>query len=176
MNEEDFEVAMLTKQRRMNDLDKPSLDRWNGNYLPPDMDDSKVKKNVKQMYNEDVKANIPPDVSVEIDRAMDQYNREKDETDQIIDSMITIYGVPITQAMKSLKKRLQEELRRATEGRRQRIEEIEEIRALQAQICELKLSQDYAKVQAKRNAQKQAAGKSAGPGNKKRGSIIIIHF
>lgn len=170
MNEEDFEVAMLTKQRRMNDLDKPSLDRWNGNYLPPDMDDSKVKKNVKQMYNEDVKANIPPDVSVEIDRAMDQYNREKDETDQIIDSMITIYGVPITQAMKSLKKRLQEELRRATEGRRQRIEEIEEIRALQAQICELKLSQDYAKVQAKRNAQKQAAGKSAGPGNKKRGS------
>lgn len=96
---------MLTKQRRMNDLDKPSLDRWNGNYLPPDMDDSKVKKNVKQMYNEDVKANIPPNVSVEIDRAMDQFNREKDETDQIIDSMITIYGVPITQAMKSLKKR-----------------------------------------------------------------------
>nr|XP_022299591.1 protein piccolo-like isoform X3 [Crassostrea virginica] len=171
MNEEDFEVAMLTKQRRMNDLDKPSLDRWNGNYLPPDMDDSKVKKNVKQMYNEDVKANIPPNVSVEIDRAMDQFNREKDETDQIIDSMITIYGVPITQAMKSLKKRLQEELRRATEGRRRRIEEIEEIRALQAQICELKLSQDYAKVQAKRSAQKQAPAKSTGPGGKKRGSV-----
>ncbi|XP_062612392.1 uncharacterized protein LOC134274153 [Saccostrea cucullata] len=172
MNEEDFEVAMLTKQRRMNDLDKPSLDRWNGNYLPPDMDDSKVRKNVKQMYNEDVKANIPPDGAVQSKvGAMDQYNKEKDETDQIIDSLITIYGVPITQAMKSLKKRLQDELRRVTEGRRRRIEEIEEIRALQAQICELKLSQDYAKVQAKRNAQKQAAVKPAGPSNKKRGSV-----
>lgn len=172
MNEEDFEVAMLTKQRRMNDLDKPSLDRWNGNYLPPDMDDSKVKKNVKQMYNEDVKANIPPDSALELRiGVLEQFNKEKDETDQIIDSLITIYGVPITQAMKSLKKRLQEELRRATEGRRRRIEEIEEIRALQAQICELKLSQDYAKVQAKRNGQKQAAAKSVGPGGKKRGSV-----
>jgi hypothetical protein len=53
--------------------------------------------------------------------------KDKDETDAIIDSMINIYGAPLTQAMKSLKKRLQDELRRVTEGRRKRIEEIEEI-------------------------------------------------
>lgn len=47
------------------------------------------------MYNEDVKVNIFFDVFVEIDRVMDQYNREKDEMDQIIDFMIIIYGVLI---------------------------------------------------------------------------------
>ena len=137
MNEEDKEVAMLTKQRRMNDLDKPSLDRWNGNYLPADVSDLKVIKDVKQMYNEDVKANIPPDNNHKMavaDRKLDQFIKDRDETDLIIDSMINIYGAPITQAMKSLKKRLQEELRRVTEGRRRRIEEIDEILKLQRQI------------------------------------------
>lgn len=47
------------------------------------------------MYNEDVKVNIFFDVFVEIDRVMDQFNREKDEMDQIIDFMIIIYGVLI---------------------------------------------------------------------------------
>lgn len=47
------------------------------------------------MYNEDVKVNIFFNVFVEIDRVMDQYNREKDEMDQIIDFMIIIYGVLI---------------------------------------------------------------------------------
>lgn len=47
------------------------------------------------MYNEDVKVNIFFDVFMEIDRVMDQYNREKDEMDQIIDFMIIIYGVLI---------------------------------------------------------------------------------
>ncbi|KAK3103404.1 hypothetical protein FSP39_018967 [Pinctada imbricata] len=176
MNEEDKEVAMLTKQRRINDLDKPSLDRWNGNYLPADVSDLKVMKNVKQMYNEDVKANIPPDNNHKMavsDRKLDQFLKNRDETDQIIDSMINIYGVPITQAMKSLKRRLQEELRRVTEGRRRRIEEIEEIRALQRQIGELKLGQEYAKVQAKRNSAAQKHAKGSGQNGKKRNSVPL---
>ena len=55
----------------------------------------------------------------------------KNETDEIIDALIDIYGVPITEAMKSLKKRLQEELRKVTRDRKKKLEELEEIRALQ---------------------------------------------
>ncbi|KAJ8301350.1 hypothetical protein KUTeg_020337, partial [Tegillarca granosa] len=174
MNEDDFEVAMLTySDRHMNDLDKPSVvDRRNGNYLQSESKDTKPNKNVKQMLNEEVKANIPPHIPAkptesskmaDVERNVDQFIRDKDEADLIIDSLINIYGAPITQAMKSLKKRLQEELRRVTDGRRRRIEELEEIRALQMQIGELKLSTEYAKAQLKRNLQKPT---KSGPDNK----------
>lgn len=66
----------------------------------------------------------------------------KDETDEIIDSLISIYGIPCTEAMKSLKKRLQDELRRVTRDRRRKLEELEEIRALQMQIGALKLESE----------------------------------
>lgn len=66
----------------------------------------------------------------------------KNETDEIIDALINIYGIPITEAMKSLKKRLQEELRRVTRDRKRKLEELEEIRALQMQIGALKLEGD----------------------------------
>jgi hypothetical protein len=42
----------------MNNLDKPTLDKWNGNYLPSEV--SYNDKNIKELYNEDIKANIPP--------------------------------------------------------------------------------------------------------------------
>jgi hypothetical protein len=58
----------------------------------------------------------------------------KTETDEIIDALINIYGIPITEAMKSLKKRLQEELRRVTRDRKRKLEELEEIRALQVSL------------------------------------------
>lgn len=63
----------------------------------------------------------------------------QDENDQIIDSLVSIYGIPISTAMKSLKRRLQDELRKVTESRRRKIEELEEIHALEQQIEELKL-------------------------------------
>ncbi|CAG5128990.1 unnamed protein product, partial [Candidula unifasciata] len=66
----------------------------------------------------------------------------KDETDEIIDSLISIYGIPCTEAMKSLKKRLQDELRRVTRDRKRKLEELEEIRALQMQIGALKLESE----------------------------------
>lgn len=66
----------------------------------------------------------------------------KNETDEIIDALIAIYGIPITEAMKSLKKRLQEELRRVTRDRKRKLEELEEIRALQMQIGNLRLEGD----------------------------------
>lgn len=66
----------------------------------------------------------------------------KDETDEIIDSLINIYGIPCTEAMKCLKKKLQEELRRVTKDRKRKIEELEEIRALQMQIGALNLDSD----------------------------------
>ena len=172
MNEDDIEVAMFTRHRKnMNNLDKPTLDKWNGNYLPSEV--SYSDKNIKELYNEDIKANIPPNVSADekvtnVERNIDQYLKDKDETDAIIDSMINIYGAPITQAMKSLKKRLQDELRRVTEGRRKRIEELEEIRALQLQIGELKLSRDYAKLQAKRTLSPKTGKQSSGQNGKKR--------
>ncbi|CAE1170175.1 unnamed protein product [Acanthosepion pharaonis] len=63
----------------------------------------------------------------------------QDDNDQIIDSLVGIYGIPISTAMKSLKRRLQDELRKVTESRRRKIEELEEIHALERQIEELKL-------------------------------------
>lgn len=73
----------------------------------------------------------------------------KDETDEIIDALINIYGIPCTEAMKSLKKRLQEELRRVTKDRKRKLEELEEIRALQMQIGALKSESDaYARSRA----------------------------
>ncbi|XP_071081619.1 uncharacterized protein [Haliotis cracherodii] len=72
----------------------------------------------------------------------------KDETDAIIDSLINIYGIPCTEAMISLKKRLQEELRRVTLDRKRKLEELEEIRALQMQIGALKLETELIQRQA----------------------------
>lgn len=69
-----------------------------------------------------------------------------DETDAIIDALINIYGIPITEAMKSLKRRLQEELRRVTRDRKRKLEELEEIRALQMQIGALRLEGDAYKL------------------------------
>lgn len=172
MNEDDMEVAMFTRHRKnINNLDKPTMDKWNGNYLPSEV--SYSDKNIKEMFNEDIKANIPALPTTEekvtnIDRSIDQYLKDKDETDAIIDSMINIYGAPITQAMKSLKKRLQDELRRVTEGRRKRIEELEEIRALQMQIGELRLSRDYAKLQAKRTLSPKSSKQGSSQNGKKR--------
>jgi hypothetical protein len=172
MNEDDIEVAMFTRHRKnMNNLDKPTLDKWNGNYLPSEV--SYNDKNIKELYNEDIKANIPPNASADekvtnVERNIDQFLKDKDETDAIIDSMINIYGAPLTQAMKSLKKRLQDELRRVTEGRRKRIEEIEEIRALQLQIGELKLSRDYAKLQTKRTLSPKTNKQPTNQNGKKR--------
>ncbi|XP_063438863.1 uncharacterized protein LOC134719876 isoform X1 [Mytilus trossulus] len=172
MNEDDIEVAMFTRHRKnMNNLDKPTLDKWNGNYLPSEV--SYSDKNIKELYNEDIKANIPAiacagEKVTNVERNIDQYLKDKDETDAIIDSMINIYGAPITQAMKSLKKRLQDELRRVTEGRRTRIEELEEIRALQMQIGELKLSREYAKLQAKRTLSPKTSKQPTNQNGKKR--------
>ncbi|XP_021364815.1 uncharacterized protein LOC110457754 isoform X2 [Mizuhopecten yessoensis] len=174
MNEDDFEVAMWTNHHhkshtRMNDLDKPaSMDKRNGNYIPAG--DSSKDKPMKA-----VKANIPLDKNIlmgaiGISERNDQRSKDREETDEMIDSMINIYGVPITQAMKSLKRRLQDELRKATEGRRRRIEEFEEIRALQLQIGELKLSSDYAKSQLKRSMQQRPNKTSLGQNGKKRGT------
>ena len=64
------------------------------------------------------------------------------ETDAMIDELIEIYGIPCTEAMKCLKQRLQEELRRVTRDRKRKLEELEEIRALQMQIGALKLESD----------------------------------
>ncbi|XP_069141623.1 protein piccolo-like isoform X2 [Argopecten irradians] len=174
MNEDDFEVAMWTNHHhkghtRMNDLDKPaSMDKRNGNYITAG--DSSKEKPMKV-----VKANIPLDKdiligAVGVSERNDQRSKDREETDEMIDSMINIYGVPITQAMKSLKKRLQDELRKATEGRRRRIEEFEEIRALQLQIGELKLSSEYAKSQLKRSMQQRTNKTSVGSNGKKRGT------
>ncbi|XP_060080549.1 uncharacterized protein LOC132559931 [Ylistrum balloti] len=174
MNEDDFEVAMWTNHHhkshtRMNDLDKPaSMDKRNGNYIPAG--DPSKDKPMKA-----VKANIPLDKdvlmgAVGVSERNDQRSKDREETDEMIDSMINIYGVPITQAMKSLKKRLQDELRKATEGRRRRIEEFEEIRALQLQIGELKLSSEYAKSQLKRSMQQRSNKNVLGQNGKKRGT------
>ena len=199
MNEDDFEVAMWTKQRHttnLNNLDKPSsLDKRNGNYIKADGVEGRQEKVSDRTKSKDyVAVNIPPDKGELLRMASiernDQLIKDNDENDQIIDSLINIYGAPITQAMKSLKRKLQDELRMATEGRRRRIEEIEEIRALQLQIGELKLSTDYAKAQLKRTMQHRPSknggqngknvaqngknvgqnGKNVGQNGKKRGS------
>lgn len=62
------------------------------------------------------------------------------ESDLLIDSLKSIYGVPITSAMKSLKRRIIEELKSATMRRRKQLEELEEIKALEYQIEQLKLA------------------------------------
>lgn len=73
------------------------------------------------------------------EKIVDEILSAKDETDRIIDSLISIYDMPITTAMKSMKRRLQDELRRVTEKRRRKLEEMEEIRYLQAQIEKMQM-------------------------------------
>ncbi|KAK3610547.1 hypothetical protein CHS0354_008982 [Potamilus streckersoni] len=143
MNEEDLEVANIIRHKYINDLDKPSLDKRNGNYLTVPGDTGGGSSINGYRSDEFLKVNIPPDVATfSAEGGVEQY---RDETDRIIDSLINIYDEPITKAMRSLKKRLQVELRRVTEGRRRKIEEFEEIRALKIQIGELKLSDDTQK-------------------------------
>lgn len=134
MNEDDREVASITRKKQINNLDKPSIDKRNGNYL-------KSSSATDKKQADYVEINIPPDlemltVKIKDDTITDTYHNE---TDAIIDSMINIYGAPITQAMKGLKRRLQEELRRVTEGRRRKIDEIEELRVLKFQLGELRI-------------------------------------
>ena len=139
MNEDDKEVASITRKKTMtvNDLDKPSMDQRNGNYLTNTGTGAGHRK-------DKVLINIPPDnatllTKLKTEDVMDKYFNE---TDEIIDSLMNIYGVPITQAMKGLKRRLQDELRRVTEGRRKRIDEIDEIRVLKFQLGELRVNAD----------------------------------
>lgn len=142
MNEEDKEVARIIK-RRVNDLGKPSEDRLNGNIISS-TDSGDKSSGDEHKLDDIIPVDIPADIKPCMRRSaaelnMDKILTDKEETDLIIDSLINIYGAPITQAMKSLKRRLQDELRRVTENRRRKIEELEEIRALQLQIGELKL-------------------------------------
>ncbi|KAK3733852.1 hypothetical protein RRG08_031793 [Elysia crispata] len=96
------------------------------------------------------------------------------ETDAMIDELIEIYGIPCTEAMKCLKQRLQEELRRVTRDRKRKLEELEEIRALQMQIGALKLESDALsrtralvgrQIEVDRNVSSSATrhGRSGGP-------------
>ncbi|XP_060584421.1 microtubule-associated protein futsch-like isoform X3 [Ruditapes philippinarum] len=135
MNEDDKEVASITRKKQVNNLDKPSIDKRNGNYLK-NSNAPTIRK--PEDY---VEINIPPDlemltIKIKDDSISDTYHNE---TDAIIDSLINIYGAPITQAMKGLKRRLQDELRRVTEGRRRKIDEIEELRVLKFQLGELRI-------------------------------------
>lgn len=135
MNEDDKEVASITRKKQINNLDKPSIDKRNGNYLK-----NSITSDVNKP-DDYVEINIPPDlemitIKIRDDIISDTYHNE---TDAIIDSLINIYGAPITQAMKGLKKRLQDELRRVTEGRRRKIDEIEELRVLKFQLGELRI-------------------------------------
>ncbi|XP_053377272.1 uncharacterized protein LOC123529489 [Mercenaria mercenaria] len=135
MNEDDKEVASITRKKQINNLDKPSIDKRNGNYLK-----SSNAPDIKRPEDY-VEINIPPDLEmltmkIKDDTISDSYHHE---TDAIIDSLINIYGAPITQAMKGLKRRLQDELRRVTEGRRRKIDEIEELRVLKFQLGELRI-------------------------------------
>lgn len=134
MNEDDKEVASITRKKQINNLDKPSMDKRNGNYIKTKSSNGKHAQKV-------IEVNIPPDIDIKTtkvkeDSVSDTYFHE---TDAIIDSLISIYGEPITNAMKGLKRRLQDELRRVTEGRRRKIDEIEELRVLKFQLGELKI-------------------------------------
>ena len=64
------------------------------------------------------------------------------EADDIIETLKNIYGMPISEAMKTVKKRLQEELRKVTLDRKKKLEELEEVRHLQMQIGKLKSESD----------------------------------
>ncbi|KAL4226640.1 hypothetical protein ACF0H5_014621 [Mactra antiquata] len=135
MNEDDREVASINRKKHTNNLDKPSIDKKNGNYIKS----GHVIDNKKsQDY---VEINIPPDLNMALVKQKEETIKDTyhNETDAIIDSLINIYGAPITQAMKGLKRRLQDELRRVTEGRRRKIDEIEELRVLKYQLGELKI-------------------------------------
>ncbi|WAR25534.1 PCLO-like protein, partial [Mya arenaria] len=136
MNEDDWEVAAITrKQKQVNNLDKPSIDKQNGNYI-------KSKSGGGKTTNQTItEVNIPPDIDITPAKLKDDANKGAyiNETDAIIDAMISIYGEPITNAMKGLKRRLQDELRRVTEGRRRKIDEFEELRVLKIQLGELKI-------------------------------------
>lgn len=134
MNEDDKEVASITRKKQINNLDKPSIDKRNGNYIRSKTADGKQAAKV-------IEVNIPPDIDIKVFKNKDDGEKDTyfDETDAIIDSLISIYGEPITTAMKGLKRRLQDELRRVTEGRRRKIDEIEELRVLKFQLGELKI-------------------------------------
>ena len=134
MNEDDKEVASITRKKQINNLDKPSVDKRNGNYIKSKTADVKQAAKV-------IEVNIPPDIEVKVVKSLAEYEKGAyfDETDAIIDSLISIYGEPITNAMKGLKRRLQDELRRVTEGRRRKIDEFEELKALKIQLGELKI-------------------------------------
>lgn len=133
MNEDDKEVASITRKKQINNLDKPSADKRNGNYIK--------SKTAEKLSAKVIEVNIPPDIDIKTTKLKDDYEKDTyfDETDAIIDSLISIYGEPITNAMKGLKRRLQDELRRVTEGRRRKIDEIEELRVLKFQLGELKI-------------------------------------
>ncbi|XP_050412388.1 regulating synaptic membrane exocytosis protein 2 [Patella vulgata] len=132
MNEEDMEVARITKhsaskRKPISDVGKAkSFD-----VSPQTMKGSKTHAEAQRLLRA---------CSV----GSSQKVGPKDETDAIIDSLISIYNIPITEAMKSLKKRLQEELRKVTRDRKRKIEELEEIRALQMQIGALQLDARHA--------------------------------
>ena len=176
MNEDDKEVANIIRKRYINDLDKPSLDKKNGNYLQPDSS-SRSSSNGGYKSDEFLKANIPPDIEAVTavltnNGEVGNVGKYKDETDEIIDSLINIYGAPITQAMKGLKKRLQEELRRVTEGRRRKIDEIEEIRVLKLQIGELKLGADKSRSPARSGSN----GKKRSPSNSRSSPQVLLFY
>ena len=155
MNEDDREVASITrKHKQINNLDKPSIDKRNGNYIK-----SKAGDGTAAPVTE---VNIPPDLELSGYTMMDEANRGTyiNETDAIIDSLISIYGEPITNAMKGLKRRLQDELRRVTEGRRRKIDEIEELRVLKFQLGELKIG-----AASKTNLQNSSNGKKRNSSN-----------
>ena len=177
MNEDDKEVANIIRKRYINDLDKPTLDKKNGNYLQADSSSRSSSNGYRS--DEFLKANIPPDIEavtvvLSNDGDMGNVGKYKDETDEIIDSLINIYGAPITQAMKGLKRRLQDEIRRVTEGRRRKIDEIEEIRVLKMQIGELKLGADKNRSPAKTTLNVPGSnGKKRSPSNSRSSPQVL---
>ena len=180
MNEDDKEVANIIRKRYINDLDKPSLDKKNGNYLQPDSS-SRSSSNGGYKSDEYLKANIPPDIEAVTvvltnDNEVGNVGKYKNETDQIIDALINIYGAPITQAMKGLKRRLQDEIRRVTEGRRRKIDEIEEIRVLKMQIGELKLGADKTRSPGKGSLGSGGNGKKRSPSNSRSSPQVRMQF
>ncbi|KAH9490645.1 hypothetical protein Btru_052216 [Bulinus truncatus] len=131
MNDDDLEVARLTtrKQKSVSPKRKTNLaDTGKSKSL----DSSEYSRSLRDMS--DGQRVKPP-----MQRTASLGQGPKDETDEIIDSLIEIYGIPCTEAMKCLKKRLQEELRRVTKDRKRKLEELEEIRALQMQLGVLKM-------------------------------------
>ena len=127
MNEDDMEVARINK---IQDKRKPLVDTRKAKSLDASDDVSGEQTAVKAAEK------------IQLKRASSVGSTPKEESDAIIDSLINIYGIPCTEAMKCLKKRLQEELRKVTRDRRRKLEELEEIRALQMQIGSLKLEAD----------------------------------